>query len=315
MNKLALIVGLSGIVLTKQEKIFLKKENPWGVILFSRNIQNILQLKKLIIDIKKTVNDKKYPILIDEEGGKVSRISKIVNLSNYSQEYFGKLYLSDKKNFLKQYNTYINIISYVFNYVGININTVPVLDVRRKKSHTVIGSRSFSTDPKIVSKLGKICIKNYYKNKIFTVVKHIPGHGLSLYDSHFKTPTITLKSKELTKKDFKPFNLTSSLFAMTGHIIYNAYDKNNTATHSKIVIKEVIRKKINFKGILISDDITMKSLKYSIEKNALMALESGCNLALHCNGKIKQMKRLAKVVPKIDNFTEKKTSQFYKFLG
>ena len=102
---------------------------------------------------------------------------------------------------------------------------------------------------------------------------------------------------------------------MTGHVIYNAYDKNNTATHSKIVIKEVIRKKINFKGILISDDISMKSLKYNIEKNALKALESGCNLVLHCNGKIKEMNRLARVVPKIDNFTEKKTSQFYKFLG
>ena len=285
------------------------------MILFSRNIENILQLKKLITDIKKTVSDKKYPILIDEEGGKVSRISKIVNLSSYSQEYFGKLYLNDKKNFQNQYNTYINIISHVLNYVGININTVPVLDVKRKKSHNVIGSRSFSTDAKIVSKLGKICIKYYYKNKISTVVKHIPGHGLSLYDSHFKTPCITIKSKELIKKDFKPFHLTNSFFAMTGHVIYNAYDKNNTATHSKIVIKEVIRKKINFKGILISDDISMKSLKYNIEKNALKALESGCNLVLHCNGKIKEMNRLARVVPKIDNFTEKKTSQFYKFLG
>ena len=314
MNTKALIIGLNGASLTEKEKTFLIKEKPWGVILFSRNIDNILQLKKLVIDIKKTVNDKKYPILIDEEGGKVSRINKIVNLSHFSQEYFGKLYVNDKKEFLKKYNTYINITSYILNYVGININTVPVLDVRRKKAHSVIGSRSYSSDPEIVSKLGNICTKYYYKHKISTVAKHIPGHGLSLYDSHFKTPRITIKSKELTKKDFKPFRLTNSFFAMTGHVIYNAYDKNNTATHSKIVIKEVIRKKIKFKGILISDDISMKSLKHNIENNALKALESGCNLILHCNGKIKEMNRLARVVPKIDNFTEKKTSQFYKFL-
>ncbi len=314
MKKKALIVGISGTELTKKEKIFLRRVKPWGIILFSRNIINILQLKALVSDIKKTINEKNYPVLIDEEGGKVSRINKIVNLKYFSQEYFSKLYFKNKKHFEKQYTSYINTVSYILNYVGININTVPVLDVKRENSHNIIGSRSYSSNPDIVSRLGNFCIKKYRKNKIFTVVKHIPGHGLSLHDSHFKTPIIYKKESELIKKDFKPFRLSKSFFAMTAHIIYNAYDKNYTATQSKIIIKQIIRKKIKFSGILISDDISMKSLTLSLEKNALRSLEAGCNLILHCNGKIKEMYKLAKVVPKIDNFTEKKTSQFYKFL-
>ena len=134
-------------------------------------------------------------------------------------------------------------------------------------------------------------------------------------DSHYKTPVIYANKKELFKKDFKPFKINKSLFAMTAHAIYSKYDSHNTATHSKIIIKKVIRSYMNFKGILMSDDISMKSLKYSVEENALRALRAGCNLVLHCNGNIREMSKLTKVIPKIDKFTQKKTSQFYKFLG
>jgi len=199
--------------------------------------------------------------------------------------------------------------------VGININTVPVLDVRRKKSHNIIGTRSFSENPKDVSILGNFCIDLFKKNKIATVVKHIPGHGLAKCDSHFKTPIIKANKKELIKKDFKPFKESKSLFAMTAHAIYQKYDNLNTATHSKVIINNVIRNYINFRGLLISDDVSMKSLKYDLEKNAIKAIHAGCNLVLHCNGDIKEMSKLAKVVPKIDKFTQKKTSHFYNFLG
>ena len=199
--------------------------------------------------------------------------------------------------------------------MGININTVPVLDVLRRKTHKVIGNRSFSYNPESVSKIGNICIDLYTKNKIATVVKHIPGHGMSKCDSHYKTPIIKTNKKELIKKDFKPFRACKSLFAMTAHVIYSAYDMYNTATHSKIIINKVIRNHINFKGLLISDDISMKSLKYKVEENAIRALHAGCNLVLHCNGNMNEMIKLSKVIPKIDNFTQKKTSHFYKFLG
>ena len=164
-------------------------------------------------------------------------------------------------------------------------------------------------------KLGKLCIDFYKKGKIATVIKHIPGHGSSKSDSHFHTPIIKTNKKELIRKDFIPFNSSKSLFAMTAHAVYKVYDSNNTATHSKIIISDVIRNRIKYKGLLISDDISMKSLKYRIEENALKALYAGCNLILHCNGNIKEMYKLSKVIPKIDKFTQKKTSHFYKFLG
>ena len=133
-------------------------------------------------------------------------------------------------------------------------------------------------------------------------------------DSHFATPIINENKKNLIKKDFFPFIKKKSFFAMTAHAVYKVYD-NNVATHSETVIKKVIRKHIKFKGILISDDISMKSLKLNLESNALKALQAGCNLVLHCNGNLREMNRLSKVIPKINKFTQLKTSQFYKFLG
>ena len=314
MNRKAIIFGIKGYRLTNKEKQLFKKIKPWGIILFSRNIKNISQLKILINDIKKILRDKRYPILIDQEGGKVSRLNKIINLSLFSQYFFGKLYNKDKKLFYKVYKIYTDKVCDLLNMVGININTVPVLDVIRRKTHNFIGNRSFSQNSERVSKLGKICINLHERNRIATVVKHIPGHGMSKYDSHYKTPIVTTSKKELFKKDFKPFRICKSLFAMTAHVVYSTYDPDNTATHSKIIIDRIIRDHINFKGLLISDDISMKSLKYKLEKNAIKALQAGCNLVLHCNGNINEMSKLAKVIPKIDNFTQKKTSHFYKFL-
>jgi len=315
MNRKAIIFGIKGYRLKKDEKSLFKKFKPWGIILFERNIKNLSQLKNLIVDIKKIFKQEKYPILIDVEGGKVSRLNKIIDLSRFSQNYFGKLYKTNKKLFLNYYKIYINTVCHILNNVGVNINTVPVLDVRRRNTHNVIGTRSFSEDPKNVSLLGNICINFYKKNKIATVIKHIPGHGLSKCDSHFKTPVIKEKKNELINKDFIPFKKCKALFAMTAHAIYKIYDPDNTATHSKIIINKIIRKHIKFKGLLISDDISMKSLKFSLEQNAINALLAGCNLVLHCNGNIKEMNKLAQVVPTIDKFTQKKTSDFYNFLG
>jgi len=315
MNRKAVIFGIKGYYLTNNEKQLFKKEKPWGIILFSRNIKNLPQLKDLIINIKKIFKDKKYPILIDQEGGNVSRLNKIIDLSIFSQEHFALLFKKNKKIFNNSYKIFINKICDIFNEVGININITPVLDVRRKKSHEIIGSRSFSENPRDVIKLGKLCINLHKRNKIATVIKHIPGHGLSKSDTHYKMPIIKASKKELIKTDFKTFRSCKSFFAMTAHVVFSIYDPNYTATHSKIIINKIIRKHINFNGLLISDDISMKSLKYGLKENATKALKAGCNLVLHCNGNIKEMNKLVKVIPKIDKFTQKKTSHFYKFLG
>ena len=314
MNRKAVIFGIQEHRLTVNEKLLFRKAKPWGIILFSRNIKNTSQLKNLVDDIKNFFKDKKYPIMIDQEGGKVSRLNKIIDIIFFSQNFFGQLYIKDKKLLTSHYKIHINKICDILKNVGVNINTVPVLDIRRKKFHNIIGSRSFSVNSTVVSNLGKLCISFYEKNKIGTVIKHIPGLGLSKCDSHYKTPIIKANKKELIKKDFKPFKICKSLFAMTAHAVYSNYDSYNTATHSKIIIKKIIRDHMNFKGILMSDDISMKSLKYSVEENALKALHAGCNLVLHCNGNIREMSKLIKVIPRIDKFTQKKTSQFYNFL-
>ena len=314
MNRKALIIGVKGLALTNEEIQLLKVKKPWGVILFSRNIRDILQLKSLISRIKNSIKDKNYPILIDQEGGSVSRLNKIIDLSLFSQDHFGRLYKENKINFLHHYKIYIDKVCDILRNVGININTVPVLDIRRKYTHKIIVNRSFSSDSATVSKIGKLCIDLYKKNKIATVIKHIPGHGLSKCDSHYHLPVIKSKKRELIKKDFRPFKECESLFAMTAHVIYSIYDPIYSATHSKIIIEDVIRKYIGFKGLLISDDISMKALKYGLKDNTIKALNAGCNLIMHCNGNINEMRELTKIVPMIDKFTQEKTSHFSKLI-
>jgi len=313
-NRRSFITGLKSTVLHSIEIRFLKKYKPWGVILFSRNIKSIEQTKKLTDDIKKIFNDKKYPILIDQEGGRINRLSKFIDTSKFTGEFFGNLYKNNFKKFVTYYKIYIIQTCYLMHILGVNINTVPVLDVRHKKSHNIIGDRAFSANPKIVSKIGDFCIKEFHKNNIGTVVKHIPGHGLAKVDSHKVTPLVKDKLKKLNKIDFFSFKNKKSLFAMTAHIIYKDIDRIYTATHSKKIIS-LIRNKIKFENLLISDDISMKSLRFSIKLNINKAFNAGCNLVLHCNGKYNEMITVAENSPKINDFIIKKTSQFYKILS
>ena len=313
-NRRSFIVGLKSTTLKFKEKQFLRKYNPWGVILFSRNIKSIAQTKKLTDDIRKIFNDKKYPILIDQEGGRVNRLNNLIYSSNFTGEFFGNLYKTNIKKFNVYYKIFINQTSHLLNKIGVNINTVPVLDIRRKSSNKIIGDRSFNTKPKIVSKIGDYFINQFHKNNIATVIKHIPGHGLAKVDSHKSTPIVKSKLKDLNKIDFLAFKKKKSFFAMTAHIVYQDIDKENTATHSKEVIK-IIRNKIKFKNLLISDDISMKSLKFSIKENTIKAFKAGCDLVLHCNAKYGEMIAVAKNSPKVNVFISKKTSQFYKILS
>ena len=313
MKRKAIIISISGKHLSSKEKNLIKKEKPWGLILFKRNIKSLKQVIELIKKIRKFSKDSKLPIIIDEEGETVSRLSKIIN-HNFSQKLFGDMYKDNPKVALIVYKNYINNLTVLLKKIGININTVPVLDVIRKKTHKIIGNRSFSNDPRIVKILGQVCVKQYKSNKLGTVIKHIPGHGCSTFDSHLKTPKVKLNYKDLNKIDFFPFKSNSSQFAMTAHVLYSKIDKNNVATFSKKIISQIIRKKIGFKGILISDDISMKALKYDLVTNAKKSLIAGCNIVLYCAGNYKDSYKLIKEVPFIDKFTTKKTSEFYKFL-
>ena len=311
IDRKAFISGIKGTTLSKSEIKFLKYHKPWGIILFSRNLKTIKQIKSLTKKIRLIFRDKNYPILIDQEGGRVNRLNNFLSLDNLTAEYFGKLYIKDKKKFNFVYKFFIDKTCYLLSNLGININTVPVLDLRYKSSSKIIGDRSYSTDPKVVSEIGDLCIKFFKQNSIGTVIKHIPGHGLAKVDSHHFTPVVKESLDYLKKNDFKTFKSKDSMFAMTGHIIYKKIDPYNTATHSKKVIN-IIRSNIRYKNLIISDDLSMKSLKYSIKDNTIIAFKAGCNLVLHCNGNLKEAIIVAKNSPKLDSFIIKKTSEFYK---
>ena len=313
-NRRSFIVGIKSIKLNNKEKIFLRKYKPWGVILFTRNIKNINQTFKLTSSIRKIFNDKNYPILIDQEGGRVNRLRNIISFDNLTSEFFGQLYVKNYKEFEIYYRLFIDKTSYLLKLIGVNLNTSPVLDLRVKGASNIIGDRSFSKDPKIVSKIGDFCINFFHKNKIGTVIKHIPGHGLASVDSHNFTPLINKDNKYLAKNDFKSFKNKKTLFAMTAHIIFKKIDEKNPVTHSKKLIK-LIRNKIGFRNILISDDLSMKSLKGNLKENAFKAFNAGCNLVLHCNGNLKEMEIVGKESPIINQFIYKKTSQFYKIIS
>ena len=307
------IIGIKGKKLNKKEILFLKTHRPWGVILFSRNINTISQTQELTNHIKKIFKDKYYPILIDEEGGKVSRLRKFIDNSTFSSDFFGKLFIKNTKKFNIFFDVYVKQIGHLLNTLGININSVPVLDVRRRIANKVIGDRSYSSNAKVVSKLGEFCISNFHKQRIGTIIKHIPGHGLAKVDSHKKLPIVKNSIKEITKIDFFPFKNKESLFAMTAHIIYWTIDKRNTATHSKKII-QLIRNKIGYKNLILSDDISMEALKYSIAENTIRAFNAGCNLVLHCNANYSEMLQVAKNSPIVNNFIIKKTSQFINII-
>ena len=313
MKKKAIIVSIKGINLSNKEKALLSNEKPWGLILFKRNIKSFNQIINLIKNIRKYTQDKKFPILIDEEGAKVSRMESIIQ-HDFDATFFGNLYLTDQKIAIELYKTYLNSLCKKLKKIGVNVNTIPVLDVLRSNTNKIIGNRSFSKRKEIVKKLGEVTINSCHKNKIITVIKHIPGHGGTTQDSHLIMPKINLSERALSKIDFYPFKLTSAKLAMTAHILYSKIDNQNVATFSKKIIKKIIRKKIGFKGILMSDDISMKALKYDLVTNAKKSLNAGCNLVLYCAGNIKDNLKLIKSVPYIDNFTSKKTSEIYKIL-
>ena len=304
-----IIFGVKSYKLKKKEKNFFQESNPLGFILFERNCKNYKQTKLLIKDLKKTTSHKYTMIMIDQEGGRVARL-KNPNWKLYpSAEYFG---IKAKKNLsVAKKLIFKNSIEIAkdLKKLGINMNCAPVLDVKYDFTNNVIGDRSFSSNPRIVSELGKSFCNGLKKIGIIPIVKHIPGHGPSSKDSHKTTPNVDLDLISLNKKDFLPFKkLNKEPAAMIAHIVYNKIDKD-IACCSKEIIKKIIRKKIGFKGLLISDDINMKALKGTIKNKVKAILKSGCEIILHCNANIKEMMQIYSSIPLIKNETLKKVSK------
>ena len=240
------------------------------------------------------------------------RLKKIFNFNTLTSEYFGNLYLTDKKKFRIHYKIFIEKTIFFLKLIGININTVPVLDLRKKGSSKIIGNRSFSENHLVTSAIGNYCIDLFQNNNIGTVIKHIPGHGRAKVDSHLALPKIDTELTELKKRDFIPFvRLNDSAAAMTGHLRLDKIDSRKPVTISSHVIDSVIRKYIGFQGLLISDDISMAALTGDLSLITKKVFEAGCDIDLHCNGKLDEMK---KIIDKNQEFGVASKRRANKFL-
>jgi beta-N-acetylhexosaminidase len=280
------VFGCSGLTLTQEERDFFTDAQPLGFILFQRNIHDKDQVKTLISDLKSTIRHTSCQILIDQEGGRVARLKEPSWTQTPSSAELAKGTIDDAKK--RVYDSYLKIAQDL-SELGITVDCAPVLDLDVKGASAIMGDRTFSDDPAIVSELGAIAIKALEDGGITPVMKHIPGHGPAKTDSHEELPVVNLSFKEL-QPHFATFKANAQCpWAMTAHIVYSGIDPYNPATQSSTIIHEVIRREIGFQRFLISDDLGMKALSGSFKDRAYKSLEAGCDAVLHCSGNMQEM--------------------------
>ena len=285
------IYGLSGLVLTDDEKRFFSKSGAIGFILFSRNVKDKTQVKALVKSLKELMEGE-ILILIDQEGGRVARL-RGEDWSNYpTAYYFAQLFKDNQEQTKKACYNNASLIAKDLSELGINVNCAPVVDILTAKTHQIIGDRAYGDDPYQVSQLARQVCQGFLDNKVYPVIKHIPGHGRALADSHLELPVVDNELSELENYDFIPFKELSDIkFAMTAHILYSKIDDQFPATISRKMV-DLIRNKIGFKNILMSDDISMKALPGSFSYRTKSIIDAGCDLVLHCNGEMKEMEEI-----------------------
>lgn len=295
-NYLPLICGILGSEISDEEIQFIKKFNPWGIILFERNCKSKNQLIELTGTLR-SISHENLPILIDQEGGRVSRINYSESVVFESARKFGEILEKNMELGIRALSLHTMLIACSLKEVGININTIPVLDIPSKNESGVIGNRSYSCKKEIAAEAGRIVIESLSTNGVAPVIKHIPGHGRAKVDSHFYLPVVETTTSELKDIDFYPFIRNRDVdLAMTAHIVYNDIDPDQPVTLSKKAISTIIRDKIGFKGLIMTDDISMKAIRLSAAEASAKSLDAGCDLVLHCNGKIKEMELIAEKI-------------------
>lgn len=289
----ACIFGCEGLVLTPAEKQFFKANNPWGFILFARNISTPSQIRALTSEIRNTIG-RNVPILIDQEGGRVQRLRSpewcewLAPLDHVRQ-------LPDSQSMELRYR----IIAAELYSLGIDVNCAPMLDIATSDSHEIIENRCFGYDIDTVSNMGRAAANGLLAGGVLPIIKHIPGHGRANMDSHFDLPVLDTKLSTLKSNDFIPFQALSDLpMAMTAHIVYTDIDPDNCATQSPDVINS-IRTDIGFDGLIMTDDLSMKALKGSFADRCTASFNAGCDVVLHCNGIMDEMQQVATATPKL----------------
>ena len=291
----AAIFGCAGLSLTAAETKFFCEFNPWGLIVFKRNCETPEQLRALTASFRSAVGRKDAPVFIDQEGGRVQRLGPP---SNSWRKYpagckYGVLYERDPLLAFRAARHVGRLMAEDLMAVGINADCVPVLDVPQADGHQIIGDRAYSLNAERVIMLARAHIAGFADGGVLPVIKHIPGHGRARADSHLALPIVDAMRKELEAIDFLPFAAHADApMAMTAHVIYTALDKNAPATTSKKVIN-IIRKEIGFRGLLMTDDLSMKALSGTFTEKVNASVAAGCDIVLHCNGEMDEMQEIA----------------------
>lgn len=290
----AAIFGLSGHALTPDETAFFREADPLGYILFARNVDTPDQLKALVDSLFDLAGRRDVPILIDQEGGRVQRLRPPHWRSAPPARRFGDLYQRDKQKGREALRLNTQLIAAELADLGINTDCAPLIDLPVPGAHDIIGDRAFANDAGTVIDLGRLQAETFLESGILPVIKHIPGHGRAMADSHLELPSVSSSVEELGASDFKPFTALSDMpLAMTAHVIFSALDPDNPATTSRKVIEKVIRTEMGFSGLLMSDDLSMKALDGDFGARTRAVLDAGCDIVLHCNGDMDEMTAVA----------------------
>jgi len=294
----AFICGCEGTVLNTAEQAFLSSEQPWGFILFKRNIAEQAQIHALVQAFRRAVGRPDAPVLIDQEGGRVQRMGP-PNWDKFpSARAIGDLYRADPLAGLKAARAAGAWLAADLAEVGITVDCVPVLDVPQPGSHAVIGDRAYGEDPQEIAVIARAVAQGLIEGGVLPVIKHMPGHGRAEADSHHALPRVAAPLAELERTDFVPFAALADLpLAMTAHVVYEAVDPGHPATLSAKVIAEVVRGAIGYDGLVMTDDLSMQALSGSLSQRAQAAIAAGCDMLLHCNGRLDEMREVAEAAP------------------
>ncbi|HEY2071403.1 MAG TPA: beta-N-acetylhexosaminidase [Rhizomicrobium sp.] len=294
MTRSRAIYGCAGTTVSAEERAFFAGEKPWGFILFARNISSRAQVRDLVAQLRDTIGDAHAPVLIDQEGGRVARLRPPEWPQRPAAERFALLHNIAPQAAHEAAYLNARLIANDLAELGINVDCVPVLDVPVDGADKVIGDRAYGRDPTVIIELGRATIEGMIEGGVLPVMKHIPGHGRATADTHFELPHVTASREELSATDFVTFrSLSDCPMAMTAHVVYDAIDAQRPATTSPRLIKEIIRGEIGFDGLLMSDDLSMNALAGTLASRCKAALFAGCDIVLHCNGKMDEMKEVA----------------------
>jgi beta-N-acetylhexosaminidase len=290
----AMILGAAGKSLSREEVRFYRGECPWGFILFARNIGEAEQIRDLVAEMRDCVGRDDALVFVDQEGGRVQRLRPPLAPNYPAGAALGALWRDDHDEGERAAWLLARLHAFDLLRYGISADCLPVLDVPVEGASDVIGARAYGKKPDIVTALGKASAEGLMSGGVLPVMKHIPGHGRAVADTHFELPTVDASLSDLQRHDFAPFRELAHLpMAMTAHVIYSAVDPDNPATTSGKVIEDVIRGEIGFDGVLMSDDTSMKALSGDFPSKAAAILAAGCDLVLHCNGVMEEMAGIA----------------------